>query len=78
MAGKNYPDEFKGDAVALYRDTEGGTIAQTADELGVSGVTLSSWCEAAGVAIRHCSPTSAGEPAPGLETPDKKLTPVAR
>ena len=26
MARKNYPDEFKRDAVALYRDTEGATI----------------------------------------------------
>ena len=28
MARKNYPDEFKRDAVALYRDTEGATITQ--------------------------------------------------
>ena len=30
MARKNYPDEFKGDAVALYRDTDGATITQIA------------------------------------------------
>ena len=41
MARKNYPDEFKRDAVALYRDTEGATIAQIAAELGVSEATLS-------------------------------------
>ena len=35
MARKNYPDEFKRDAVALYRDTEGATITQIADELGI-------------------------------------------
>ncbi|MGO3328519.1 transposase [Gordonia sp. (in: high G+C Gram-positive bacteria)] len=44
MARKNYPDEFKWDAVALYRDTEGATITQIAGELGISGVTLSAWC----------------------------------
>lgn len=29
MARKNYPDDFKGDAVALYRDTEGATHPAT-------------------------------------------------
>lgn len=37
MARKNYPDEFKRDAVALYRDTAGATITQIASELGISG-----------------------------------------
>jgi len=53
MARKNYSDEFKGDAVALYRDTEGGTITVIAGDLGVSEATLSAWCTAAGVQIRH-------------------------
>lgn len=35
MARKNYPDEFKRDAVALYRDTAGATITQIAAELGI-------------------------------------------
>ena len=52
MARKNYPDEFKRDAVALYRDTEGATITQIADELGISGVTLSAWCK--GAMINTC------------------------
>lgn len=74
MARKNYPDEFKRDAVALYRDTEGATITQIADELGISGVTLSAWCKVAGVPIRHRNPTAAGAPvAPGVETPDQEL-----
>ena len=50
MARKNYPDEFKRDAVALYRDTEGATITVIAAELGVSEATLSAWCKAAGCA----------------------------
>ena len=53
MARKNYPDEFKRDAVALYRDTEGATIAQIASELGIHDATLTAWCKAAGVPIRH-------------------------
>lgn len=53
---KNYPDEFKCDAVALYRDTEGATITQIADELGISGVTLSAWCKAAGCRFGTATP----------------------
>jgi transposase len=73
MAKKNYPDEFKRDAVALYRDTEGATITQIAAELGVSGVTLSAWCKAAGVPIRHRNPSLVGQPAAGVESPDQEL-----
>jgi transposase len=73
MARKNYPEEFKRDAVMLYRDTDGATITQIADELGISGVTLSAWCKAAGVAIRHRSHTVAGAPGPGVETPEQEL-----
>jgi transposase len=73
MARKNYPDEFKRDAVALYRDTEGATITQIAEELGVSGVTLSAWCKAAGVPIRHRNPSTATSPAHGGETPEQEL-----
>ena len=73
MARKNYPDEFKRDAVALYRDTEGATITVIAAELGVSEATLSAWCKAAGVAIRHRRPGSAQVPAPGTETAEQEL-----
>ncbi len=57
MARKNYPDEFKRDAVALYRDTEGATIKVIAADLGVSEATLSAWCKAAGVAIGSAAGT---------------------
>lgn len=73
MARKNYSDEFKRDAVALYRDTEGATITVIAAELGVSEATLSAWCKAAGVPIRHRKPLSASGPAPGVETPEQEL-----
>jgi transposase len=73
MARKNYPDEFKRDAVTLYRDTAGATITQIAADLGISGVTLSAWCKTAGVPIRHRSPTPEGGPAAGVESPDQEL-----
>ena len=73
MARKNYPDEFKRDAVALYRDTEGATITVIAAELGVSEATLSAWCKAAGVPIRHRKPVSAAATSPGVETAEQEL-----
>ena len=73
MARKNYSDEFKRDAVALYRDTEGATITVIAAELGVSEATLSAWCKAAGVPIRHRKPASTSVAAPGAETPEQEL-----
>lgn len=73
MARKNYPEEFKRDAVALYRDTEGATITQIANELGVSEATLSAWCKAAGVAIRHRRGAAMSEPTPGQESAEQEL-----
>jgi len=73
MARKNYPDEFKRDAVALYRDTEGSTITVIAAELGVSEATLSAWCKAAGVSIRHCRSASSAAASPGCETAEQEL-----
>ncbi len=73
MARKNYPEEFKRDAVALYRDTEGATITVIAAELGVSEATLSGWCKAAGVPIRHRRSASAAVTRPGSETPEQEL-----
>jgi transposase len=73
MARKNYPDEFKRDAVALYRDTEGATITAIAADLGVSEATLAAWCKAAGVPIRHRKSAPAAQAGPGAETPEQEL-----
>ena len=75
MARKNYPDEFKRDAVALYRDTEGATITQIAGELGVHDATLTAWCKAMGVPIRHTRSVvqAAGGGGGGSETPEQEL-----
>ena len=43
MANKHYPQQFKADAVALYRSRPGATIAAIADDLGINRETLRSW-----------------------------------
>jgi transposase len=43
---KHYPQQFKDDAVALYRSRPGATIASVADDLGVNRETVRSWVRA--------------------------------
>src|SRR6266436_2165080 len=73
MARKNYSDEFKRDAVVLYRDTQGATITAIAADLGVHEATLTAWCKAAGVPIRHRKSAAAAEPGAGPETAEQEL-----
>lgn len=73
MARKNYSEEFKRDAVALYRDTEGATLTTISADLGVRDATLAGWCTRAGVAIRHRRPAGAAAAAPGAESPEQEL-----
>ncbi|GHC90113.1 transposase [Streptomyces flavofungini] len=44
---KQYPAEFKADAVALYRSGPGATIKAVAADLGVDTETLRNWIRAA-------------------------------
>lgn len=46
MVNKHYPQQFKDDAVALYRSRPGATIASVADDLGVNRETVRSWVKA--------------------------------
>ena len=46
MVNKHYPQQFKADAVALFRSRPGATIALIADDLGVNRETLRSWVRA--------------------------------
>ena len=46
MVNKHYPQQFKADAVALYRTRPGATIALIADDLGINRETLRSWVRA--------------------------------
>ncbi|WSP93540.1 IS3 family transposase [Streptomyces sp. NBC_01233] len=43
MAMKDYSDEFKADAVALYESTPGATYKSIATDLGVNRATLREW-----------------------------------
>jgi transposase len=59
MARKNYSEEFRRDAVELYRVTEGATVAQIAGDLGVAHGSLSAWLKASGVEIGKRGHTAA-------------------
>jgi len=43
MAMKDYSDEFKADAVALYESTPGATYKDIATDLGINRATLREW-----------------------------------
>lgn len=52
MVMKNYPPEFKADAVALCESRTDATIRSVAADLGINPDTLRNWVRAAG-ASRH-------------------------
>jgi transposase-like protein len=58
-----YPEAFRADAVALVRRS-GGSIAEVAADLGVSGESLRKWVQQATV--------DAGEGPPGALTTDER------
>ncbi|MFI7004883.1 IS3 family transposase [Nocardia sp. NPDC050175] len=68
---KNYNEEFRRNAVALYRDTDGATIAGIATDLGISHGSLTAWLKNAGVAIRKPGTTAVARPGPD-ETPEQE------
>ncbi|MET7345513.1 IS3 family transposase [Streptomyces sp. NPDC087866] len=49
MVMKNYPPQFKADAVALYESRPEATIRSVAADLGINPETLRNWVRAAGV-----------------------------
>jgi transposase len=46
MARKNYTEEFRRQAVELYRSTPGATLRGTATDLGITRGTLATWVAA--------------------------------
>ena len=60
MAMKDYSDEFKADAVALYESTPGATYKSIAADLGINRATLREWvlrdCERRGVTAAAAKP----------------------
>ena len=55
LARERYSEEFRRDAVKLYRSTPGATVVGIAGDRGVMDTTLSAWLKAAGVPVRHTS-----------------------
>ncbi len=74
VARKTYSEEFRRDAVELYRSTPGATVVGIAGDLGIMDTTLSGWLKAAGVPLH--SRTSDGQhgPPPDGETHEQELT----
>jgi transposase len=64
MARKNYTDEFRRQAVDLYRATPGATLRGIAADLGISRHTLHEWVRAqtapAGTTAAACGATAGG------------------
>ena len=64
MVMKHYPQQFKADAVALYRSRPGATIAQIADDLGINRETLRSWIRIDDQQRGACEPARSAAPRP--------------
>lgn len=73
VARKTYSEEFRRDAVELYRTTPGATVVGIAGDLGIMDSTLSAWLKAAGVEVQRRAGGQAGAPPPGGETPEQEL-----
>jgi transposase len=72
VARKTYSEEFRRDAVELYRTTAGATVVGIAADLGIMDGTLSAWLKAAGVEV-HRRPGGRSGPPPDGETPEQEL-----
>ena len=75
MALKDYSDEFKADAVALYESTPGATYKSIAADLGINRATLREWVlrdrECRGVTTVAARP--AARPAAASAVPDERV-----
>lgn len=80
MAMKDYSDEFKADAVALYESTPGATYKSIAADLGINRATLREWVlrdrERRGVAAD--APSAGGTPAVRAEQTASSADPDER
>jgi transposase len=73
VARKTYSEEFRRDAVELYRTTPGATVVGIAADLGIMDGTLSAWLKAAGVELHRRPGGRSGTPPPGGETAEQEL-----
>lgn len=76
MAMKDYSDEFKADAVALYESTPGATYKSIAADLGINRATLREWVlrdrERRGVTAAAARPAARREAVPSAD-PDERV-----
>ncbi|MCT9084827.1 IS3 family transposase [Streptomyces fulvoviolaceus] len=77
MAMKDYSDEFKADAVALYESTPGATYKSIAADLGVNRATLREWVlrdrERRGVTAAAAKPGAQPRQAVPSADPDERV-----
>ncbi|MCX5064209.1 IS3 family transposase [Streptomyces sp. NBC_00201] len=77
MAMKDYSDEFKADAVALYESTPGATYKSIAADLGVNRATLREWVlrdrERRGVTATVGRPAARPREAMASADPDERV-----
>jgi transposase len=77
MAMKDYSDEFKADAVALYESTPGATCKSFAADLGIHRVTLRMWVlrdrERRGVTAAAAKPAARPREAASSADPDERV-----
>jgi transposase len=73
VARRTYSEEFRRDAVELYRSTLGATVVGIAGDLGIMDTTLSAWLKAAGVPLHSRTSGGRTDPPPDGETPDQEL-----
>ncbi len=64
MALRDYPEEFKADAVALFLSDAGNTYKRIAADLGIDRATLRKWVtDAQRAGIAPAQPVTAGQSA---------------
>ncbi|MDX3784782.1 IS3 family transposase [Streptomyces europaeiscabiei] len=77
MAMKDYSDEFKADAVALYESTPGATYKSIAADLGVNRATLREWVlrdrERRGITAAAAKPGARPREAAPSADPDERV-----
>ncbi len=77
MAMKDYSDEFKADAVALYESTPGATYKSIATDLGINRATLREWVlrdrERRGVSAAAAQPAVPPGAAVASDDPDQRI-----
>ena len=69
MARKNYTDEFRRQAVDLYRATPGATLRGIAADLGISRHTLHEWVRAQTAPASTTGAATAGATAGAVSHP---------